>query len=141
MPKAETNVEHEIMKTIVADNGFVIKNQASPTTGKGRPDLTACIKGKYMAIEVKKNAKTAATNISQFKKMLAIANAGGIALYVSDSDDFKHTYKKLLSKPDLTKAHVIPLDNPNTFIAQLNRCIHAHTIVQVLNSGKFICHT
>ena len=68
MPKAETNVEHEIMKTIVADNGFVIKNQASPTTGKGRPDLTACIKGKYMAIEVKKMLRLQQQTFLNLKK-------------------------------------------------------------------------
>ena len=41
----EHNVEDKLRKTIKNLNGYVIKNQASSTTGKGKPDLSACING------------------------------------------------------------------------------------------------
>lgn len=141
MVKTESNVEKSIMKTIVKNNGFVIKNQASPTTGKGRPDLTACIQGRYVAIEVKKNSDNSKTNVSQFNKLRAIAKAGGIALYVSNDKDFAALYPTLFTSIEQMQPITITAESSTEFIKQLKRLLHSHTILQVLPNGSLICRT
>lgn len=134
MGRAETPVEKSIMKTIVSNNGFVIKNQASPTTGRGRPDLSACINGRYIAIEVKRTDQKSTTNFSQFNQLVNIAKAGGIALYVTDADAFEKYYTQL-DKPcdELT---ILDPSSVKVFIAQLNQHIHNHKIIRITCHGQ-----
>ena len=79
------NIEHttedDIRKAIIAENGYVIKNQATNTTGRGKPDLSACIKGHYYGIEVKRPAASVETTLSQLKNLKSIARAGGYAYW------------------------------------------------------------
>ena len=96
----EHNVEDKLRKTIKNLNGYVIKNQASSTTGKGKPDLSACINGHYYGIEVKRDSSQIETTLSQFKNLVAIANAGGYAFYTKTEYMFDakviNTYKKTI---------------------------------------------
>lgn len=78
----EHSVEDAIRKHIQDDlHGYVIKNQASATTGKGKPDLSACINGHYYAIEVKRKGRNVKTTLPQIKNLIAVAKAGGYAYY------------------------------------------------------------
>lgn len=78
----EHPVEAKLEKLIrLKYHGYVIKNQASATTGEGKPDLSACINGKYYGIEVKRTNSRVKTTKAQLINLQKIALAGGIALY------------------------------------------------------------
>lgn len=88
LSKKEHNVEKDIIKAIIKKRGYVIKNQASGTTGRGRPDLSACINGQYCAIEVKRNHGTIETTVFQLVNLLQVVKAGGLAFYSKSSKMF-----------------------------------------------------
>lgn len=81
--KKEHSVEHKIEEKIRKLNGYVIKNQAGSETGRGKPDLSACIKGKYYGIEVKRYdaSHRIQTTLNQIVNLIKIARAGGEAFY------------------------------------------------------------
>lgn len=86
---AESVTEKKMIKRIRSMNGYVIKNQAKGTTGTGKPDLSACIKGKYYGIEMKRAKGSVATTYAQIKNLAQIQQAGGIALWAkSDHIDW-----------------------------------------------------
>lgn len=108
----EHTTEKEIMVAINKRNGYVIKNQASSTTGKGRPDLSACIKGKYYGIEVKRPNSSLSTTPYQVKTLRSIAKAGGFACYSKTADMFnlrKYAVKTVKFKTVITNEEVKPL--------------------------------
>lgn len=109
--KIEHDTEKKIMTTIVQRKGYVIKNQASATTGKGRPDLSACIKGKYYGIEVKRPMANVTTTTYQIQALISIANAGGYAYYSKTADMFnlrKYSVKTLHYKKNITVEDIKP---------------------------------
>lgn len=83
--KKEHSTEKKIENAIHKLNGYVIKNQASHTTGAGKPDLSACIEGKYYGIEVKRDKGKVETTIDQIKNLQQIAKAGGFAMWAKSS--------------------------------------------------------
>lgn len=84
----EKTLETKIKEAILKQNGYVIKNQASSTTGRGKPDLSACIDGKYWGIEVKAPQGSVKTTHVQVLNLQRIAAAGGIAMYAKTADLF-----------------------------------------------------
>lgn len=105
LTKLEHNTEKKIMTAINDLGGYVIKNQASSTTGRGRPDLSACIKGKYYAIEVKRESNTVETTPYQLAVLISIAKAGGMAFYSKTEQMFdlkQYHVKTIHQKPKLT---------------------------------------
>ena len=84
----EKALETKIKEAILKQNGYVIKNQASSTTGRGKPDLSACIDGKYWGIEVKAPQGPVKTTHVQILNLQRIAAAGGIAIYAKTADLF-----------------------------------------------------
>lgn len=82
----EHNVEDKLRKTIEQKcGGYVIKNQASQTTGSGKPDLSACIDGRYYGIEVKRAQGSVSTTLNQVNVLRKIALAGGEALWAKSN--------------------------------------------------------
>lgn len=105
LTKLEHNTEKKIMTAINDLGGYVIKNQASSTTGRGRPDLSACIKGKYYAIEVKRESNVVETTSYQLAVLISIAKAGGMAFYSKTEQMFdlkQYHVKTIHQKPQLT---------------------------------------
>lgn len=88
----EHTVEDKLRKAIEAQNGYVIKNQASRTTGRGKPDLSACIDGRYYGIEVKRNKGSLRTTIAQIKNLKQISYAGGLAFWAKTEDLVKPNF-------------------------------------------------
>lgn len=84
----EKALETKIKEAILKQNGYVIKNQASSTTGRGKPDLSACIGGKYWGIEVKAPQGSVKTTHVQILNLQRIAAAGGIAIYAKTANLF-----------------------------------------------------
>lgn len=106
----EKNLETKIKEAILKRNGYVIKNQASSTTGRGKPDLSACIDGKYWGIEVKAPQGPVKTTHVQALNLQRIAAAGGIAIYAKTADLFdQNSYA--VSKEKLDEKRINPLLN------------------------------
>ena len=82
----EKSLETNIKNAILNQGGYVIKNQATGTTGRGRPDLSACINGKYYGIEVKREGSSVETTKEQVKNLQQIAYAGGQAYWSKTTD-------------------------------------------------------
>lgn len=108
------HVEHQTEKQIMAAinqlGGYVIKNQASSTSGKGRPDLTACLNGRYYAIEVKRPQTQIKTTPYQLAVLIKVARAGGLAFYSKTAKMFDLTIyqcKIIKSKAMLTVKQVL----------------------------------
>ena len=90
----EKTFQTKLIKLIEKNNGYVVKFNASAISKIGVPDLLACINGKFVGLEVKKeNGKPSEIqlwNIEQIKK------SGGIAMVVKPSD--YENVKKLIKK-------------------------------------------
>lgn len=90
----EKSFQSKLIKLIEKNNGYVVKFNASAISKTGVPDLLACINGKFVGLEVKKeNGKPSEIqlwNIEQIKK------SGGIAMVVKPSD--YENVKKLIEK-------------------------------------------
>ena len=84
----EKALETKIKEAILKRSGYVIKNQASSTTGRGKPDLSACVNGKYWGIEVKAPQGSVKTTHVQVLNLQRIAAAGGIAVYAKTANLF-----------------------------------------------------
>lgn len=85
----EKQFENKIKKYIEDLGGYQVKFFANSMTRKGVPDLLCCLRGKFLAIEVKaENGHPSELQLYQIRK---IREAGGIAfvLYPSGWDDFK----------------------------------------------------
>lgn len=129
LTKLEHTTEKKIMNAINALGGYVIKNQASSTTGRGRPDLSACIKGKYYAIEVKRNANSVETTPYQLAILTSVAKAGGMAFYSKTEQmfDLKQYHAKTIhEKPELTVEKVQNQLNQSNIL--LIRIVNAQTM-------------
>ena len=90
----EKAFQSKLIKLIEKNNGYVVKFNASAISKIGVPDLLACINGKFIGLEVKKeNGKPTEIqlwNIEQIKK------SGGIAMIVKPSD--YENVEKLIKK-------------------------------------------
>lgn len=110
LKRVEHQTEKQIMAAINQLGGYVIKNQASSTSGKGRPDLTACLNGRYYAIEVKRPQTQIKTTPYQLAVLIKVARAGGLAFYSKTAKMFDLTIyqrKIIKSKAMLTVKQVL----------------------------------
>lgn len=82
----EKTFERKIVKLIESRGGWVVKFFANRMTKSGVPDLLACIKGHFIAIEVK--AKHGHPSDLQLRQRDLIRKAGGIAI-ICYPDQFK----------------------------------------------------
>ena len=86
---AEKNFENKVKSFLENIGAWYIKYWAGAKyTKEGIPDILACIKGKFYAIEIK--APNGRPKLLQLIKLRKIRNAGGIGvlLYPKDFEDF-----------------------------------------------------
>ena len=84
----EQDIQTSIMNYIKSIGGLPIKqNQIGIYAQKGVPDILACVKGKFVAIEVKR-PKQKPTPI-QYAWLEAIKKAGGVAFWADNLEDVK----------------------------------------------------
>lgn len=104
--KIEHSVEDAIRQRIIELGGYVIKNKANSESGKGKPDLSACLNGKYYGIEVKRNDTNVKTTLPQIHNLQQIAKAGGLAYYSKTPEMFS----RLSQMHDTHKFHLNDVD-------------------------------
>ena len=95
MPKKheEQDIQTSIMDYIRSLGGLPIKqNQIGIYAQAGVPDILACIKGRFVAIEVKKPEKK--PTAIQYAFLEAINKCGGFAFWADNLDDVKEALKK-----------------------------------------------
>lgn len=102
----EHSVEDAIRQRIIELGGYVIKNKANSESGKGKPDLSACLNGKYYGIEVKRNDTNVKTTLPQIHNLQQIAKAGGLAYYSKTPEMFG----RLSQMHDTRKFHLNDVD-------------------------------
>lgn len=94
MPK-EQNIQTAIMEYIKSIGGLPIKqNQIGIYAQAGVPDIIACIKGRFVAIEVKKPKQK--PKPIQYAFLEAINSCGGLAFWADNLEDVKKIIKENL---------------------------------------------
>ena len=92
--KAEQDIQTSIMNYISSIGGLPLKyNNMGIYATAGVPDIIACIKGRFVAIEVKKpGGKPSALQKAYIK---TINEIGGIAFWADNLDDVKEKLKNI----------------------------------------------
>ena len=86
----ESKIQSEIVK-LLGKHGYVVR--VSSSTKAGVPDVLACVKGRFIAVEVKDVGKKPAP--LQIMNLALINAAGGIAIYADDVDKVKKVIYEL----------------------------------------------
>lgn len=90
----EQNIQTSIMNYISSIGGLPIKfNNMGIYAKAGVSDILACIKGRFVAIEVKRPGNKPTAVQLQFIK--AINNIGGLAFWADNLQDVKDKLKEL----------------------------------------------
>lgn len=84
MTESEASLQRKCQAIIRQYGGYVFKNNGNIFTESGRPDLVACIKGKFVAIELKRQGHM--KELSEAQKIVGekILAAGGIWVATDD---------------------------------------------------------
>jgi hypothetical protein len=85
----ETTLKNEAIAYLEKRGAYVCKNWGGPYSGKGRPDLFVCYRGRFLGIELKNpNMKPRevqnALSGAQRREIQKIENAGGVAFVCND---------------------------------------------------------
>lgn len=91
--QVEQHIQESIMRYIKSIGGLPIKqNQIGIYAQAGVPDIIACVKGRFVAIEVKRPGEKPKPIQEAFLE--AINKKGGIAFWSDNLDKVKETFKK-----------------------------------------------
>lgn len=145
MVQIEKKIETSIIDFLKSNCCYVFKNQASATTGKGKSDLTACISGRYVSLEVKRPDFKKETTYAQYIHLKRTAFSGGLAFYISTEKILPLLLSSINSK-------TIPLIDDHTFVKielsqstnsrkenlnVINKAINTYNFVQVTNNELY----
>lgn len=86
MTEKESALQRRCQNIIRKYGGYVFKNNGNIFTEKGRPDLVACVCGKFVGIELKRENHL--DDVSDAQKIVGrkIRDAGGIWIATNDSE-------------------------------------------------------
>lgn len=84
MAKAESGMRAEFARVFKQQGWLVDSNPASASTGRGRSDLTLCVRGRFVAVEVKMPGELPTP--SQRRYLDKVVSAGGIGIVSSNPD-------------------------------------------------------
>ena len=85
------HLQKKVINFIKEHNCWVIKVQMA--NERGCPDLIACVLGYFLAIEIKEGEDKLST--IQVAQLEAITDSDGVALVVTDYDDFCERFRAL----------------------------------------------
>jgi len=97
MGHQEKQFETKIKSYLASKGIWYVKYFANAYTKRGIPDILACVKGCFVAIEVK--SESGRPSPLQVRNIEMIQESGGIAtvLYPKDFEDFKSIVEHLLA--------------------------------------------
>ena len=94
----EKKIENECKNILLKHGIYHFKNHGSAFTEPGRPDIVACMNGKFYAIEIKKPGGII-SKVQEFTKK-KIEKSGGFYHFIDDPEDLKNIIIKELTKKD-----------------------------------------
>ena len=89
----EKKVENQIKRYLDKLGAYHVKIHGSAYMPAGTADLLACVKGRFVAIEVKK-PKGGVVSPLQNLKIKQVINAGGISFVARSVEDVKKVFKE-----------------------------------------------
>jgi len=94
----EQDYQKKIVKYLESKGAYVVK--VITASKKGVPDVLACYKGRFIAIEVK--TPTTMNNASELQKynLEKIRDAGGVAMISCEASDLDYTLKRIDDEHD-----------------------------------------
>ena len=93
MAGEEKKVENSIKRYLDGLGAYHIKIHGSAYTPAGTPDILACYKGKFIAIEVKKPKGGIVSALQKFK-IQQIKDAEGVAFVARSVEDVKEEFER-----------------------------------------------
>lgn len=90
---SEKVIENSIKRYLDSIGAWYIKTHGSIFSKAGTPDILACVKGKFVAIEVKRPGGV--VSALQEANIKLIEQAGGVALIVYSLEETKQYLEKL----------------------------------------------
>lgn len=88
----EKQIENKIKGFLDSIGAYYIKTHGSMFSKAGTPDIIACVKGRFVAIEVKKPGGV--ESALQKAKVKLIEEAGGVAFFAYSLTETKQYFKK-----------------------------------------------
>lgn len=90
----ESDIQSKIIKLLERNNAYVVKVVSA--TKAGVPDILACYKGKFIAIEVKVPEKKDNTSELQKYNLRKINESGGLAIVAWNEDMINEFLKSVI---------------------------------------------
>lgn len=90
----EKNIENKIKNYLKSIGAYYFKHHGNQFSQVGVPDIIACYKGKFIAIEVKNEAGK--TSPLQDVNLKMINNAGGIGIVARSVEDVKKVIDNII---------------------------------------------
>lgn len=84
----ESKVVKKILEHLRSRGAFATKSYGNPVVTRGLPDIICCYRGRYIALEVKRDPSGKPTELQAFR-LAEITRAGGIARVISSVDEAK----------------------------------------------------
>lgn len=92
---SESNFQKKCIDYLKKNRIYYINQYGNGRTGKGTPDVTCCINGRYVAFELKVEGNTPSP--AQVIRMKKIRESGGCAYAVWTFNDFKEIVDEVMS--------------------------------------------
>lgn len=97
MGVSEKTIENNIKKFLDKHNAYHVKIHGSAFMPAGTPDILACVGGRFVGIEVKKQTGGIVSKLQEFK-IKQIHEAGGVAFVARSVEDVER---------ELSRQHII----------------------------------
>ena len=95
--KLEKHFENKIKRFLnTLPNTWHFKHWAGPYSPSGIPDIIACVNGRFVGIEVKKDSGKVSKLQERNIRLINNANGVGVILYPNDFENFKKMIMKLV---------------------------------------------
>ena len=98
MKTPEGFVKSDVKKYLKGLQTFFFSNTTFGYGGSGQPDITCCIGGRFVGLEIKGPGKVPTTK--QYQRMAEIRRAGGIAIWGDSAEGVIEQIKTALGLPD-----------------------------------------
>lgn len=83
----ERRIVDAILRRLRGAGAFAEKNHGSAGSRIGTPDIYACVRGRFVAFEVKATGKKATVTPAQKRVLNEVRSAGGLSHVVDSVDD------------------------------------------------------
>lgn len=103
---SEKTLENKIKKHLQQNGHYYIKISASATMKSGIPDIISCIKGYFIAFEVKNPNGKGRVSKLQNAHIDLISKSDGLACVISSWEEYISTYERILYVIQQTRKNI-----------------------------------